>query len=66
MNENEIFKTLDAFEAGLPTDCSGCETIHRVQSFVTALADRFDARCNDFCDSQCVYAEKREGGEATA
>ncbi|MCR5219766.1 MAG: hypothetical protein K6E31_02070 [bacterium] len=60
MNENELYEMLNRFESNLPTDCGGCETIHRVQDFVNQLTDRFDRRCDDRCDSQCVYGGERQ------
>lgn len=65
MTETDLYKELSRFEAALPQDCSGCETIHNLQTFVCGLVDRFDRRCDDHCDSRCVYREQ-EGGEATA
>jgi len=64
MDVTEVYKILDRFESTLPTDCGGCEVMHGLQTFVIALTDRFDRRCNDHCDSRCVACGKAEGGAA--
>ncbi len=62
MNENELYEALTRFEAGLPTDCGGCEMIHKLQEYVNRLTDNFDRRCDGRCDSRCVACGTAETG----